>query len=233
VRIRGVLFAAPVLAALAGCGGGRQAVTVSGGTAPPPAPDPVMELLEAARTDRAAGRHAEAVARLEKARDEAAGGGLPVPPGVAAALALEYMALGDQDLAEETLLPLEPGGPHWRSVGSVLVYVALHGEDVRPAAVLARRALDAGPESAVNRNNLGITLAQAGDPVGAKAAFEEAIRIDPSLPGPMYNLALVEMFYFLNEEGAGEFYERYREMSNEDPDGLASFLGIEDPEESP
>jgi hypothetical protein len=47
-----------------------------------------------------------------------------------------------------------------------------------------------------------------------------AHEIDPDLPGPLYNLAILEEFYLMNHEEAASWFERYWSLSQEDPDHL-------------
>jgi Flp pilus assembly protein TadD len=75
-------------------------------------------------------------------------------------------------------------------------------------------------KSAVNHNNYGITKLRAGEPETAREAFLTAIEIDPSLPGPYYNLAILEKFYRFNDEAAVKWFGLYQERSRDDPDGL-------------
>ena len=98
--------------------------------------------------------------------------------------------------------------------------MTLRGEKPEAATEMARAALDDDPRSAVNQNNYGITQLRAGDPKAARSAFLRAIEIDPKLPGPYYNLAILERFYMFDEEAATRWLKEYRERASEDPDGL-------------
>jgi Flp pilus assembly protein TadD len=77
------------------------------------------------------------------------------------------------------------------------------------------------PKRAANQNNYGITRLRAGDPDGAREAFQKAIKLDPTLPGPYYNLAILEKFYLFDDAAAAKWYAAYRARSSDDPDGLA------------
>jgi len=183
------------------------------------APDhaPSLSLLSKVYWD--AGRHEAAVPLLETAR--AAG---VTSPELAAALALHYEALDRVDEADALASDLEARSSEGPVAGA-LTYLRLRGDDFLRSADIARRALDADPKSAANHNNLGITLLYAGEPAAARESFLTAAEIDPRLPGPLYNLAIVDRFYFFDDERAQQWFRRYRELADDDPDGLAELLG--------
>jgi TolA-binding protein/tetratricopeptide (TPR) repeat protein len=193
-------------------------------------PANLAALAAVARLDYDFGRHADAVrlidaagaaraASAERAPDDV----LPAPFVVA--LALHCEALGEGTRARELLRPLEAPGAHWAFAGSALAYVALRGDAFRKSLDVARRALDAAPASAANNNNYGIALLYAGDPAGARDAFLAALRFDPWLPGALYNLAIVDRFYFFADREAREWFACYARVADADPDGLAATLG--------
>jgi tetratricopeptide (TPR) repeat protein len=164
------------------------------------------------------GRHEEAVALLEAARDAGR-----FPPELAAALALHYDALERLDDAGEAAAAAESAADR-ASLGCALAFLKLRSDDYLQAEAVARRALRADPHSAANHNNFGITQLYAGKPDAAREEFLEAHRLDPKLPGACYNLAIVEHFYFFDTERARDWFRQYREMATEDPDGLAEAL---------
>jgi len=177
---------------------------------------PALALLSKRYYDT--GRHQQAVEMLESARTKAAASPDGVPPGLIGGLALHYEAMGRHDLATGLVgaAPRSDAG----SSRSALVYVTLRGDQPGAASDLARAALDDDPHSAVNQNNYGITRLRAGDPKAARTAFLKAIEIDPKLPGPYYNLAILERFYVFDEEAAGRWLEAYRQRASDDPDNL-------------
>jgi tetratricopeptide (TPR) repeat protein len=181
-----------------------------------PAYLPALMLLSKLYYD--AGRYTEGALLLDAARTRS--GAFPdgVPPALIGGLALHYEALGRHDLAEAVVKDASRAG---EGTGrSALVYVTLRGEHPEKATDLARTALDAEPRSAANHNNYGITRLRAGDPKAARDAFLRAIELDPKLSGPYYNLAIVERFFFFNDDEAARWLKAYRERSSEDPDGL-------------
>lgn len=161
-------------------------------------------------------RHDEAIVLLEAAR--AAG---PVPDDLIVALALHYQAVDEEASAAALLAGVShaPSVDAWRQ---------LRGEDFEHAEDVARRALESDPHSAANQNNWGITRLYAGEPEAARKAFLTAVELDPDLPGPLYNLAIVDRFYRFDEDSARDWFRRYRTLSDEDPDGLAELLAVQD-----
>lgn len=175
---------------------------------------PSLSLLSKLHYD--AGQHAEGAALLEAARTRAS-----APDGLApellAALALHYQALGRPDLARPLV---ESSRDDAGRTGPARVYLALRGENPAAATPLATRAVEEDSLSAVNQNNYGITRLRAGDPRAARDAFLRAIDLDPDLPGPYYNLAILERFYLFDERAAARWLAAYRERASDDPDGL-------------
>jgi tetratricopeptide (TPR) repeat protein len=184
-----------------------------------PSYEPALALLSKAYYDSA--RFEEGVSLLEDARTRRAG---ILPVELATALALHYEALGRIDEAGAIAKSVEDRALDWKRNGSALVYLRLKGDDFLQSPEIARKALDADPSSAVNFNNYGITQLYGGDPEGAKESFLKALDLDPDLPGALYNLAIVDHFYFFDDERAREWYRRYRRISPEDPDRLEDVL---------
>lgn len=178
------------------------------------------------------GRNEDAIAVLREAKSGFEELGRVFPDRLRAALALHYEALGDVARAAEVLIPLRREGAHWREVGSVLTYVTLQGEGYETAPPLAERAVRADDRSAVNHNNKGIAFLQQGQPVQARESFLRALEIDPDLAAAMYNLAIVEKYYFFDETEARDWFGRYAARSDEDPDQLRDVFGMEQFEQS-
>ena len=172
------------------------------------------------------GRFHDGITLLEDGRAEREAAGRAFPDELHAGLAMHYAAIGDVAAAEEQIIPLRRDGPHWAELGSVLTYVTLQGDNFKTAPRLAERALRAGGETAANLNNQGISLLQVGDPAGAREAFLKALEADPNLAAAMYNLAIVEKFYFFDEEKAMDWFGQYASRSEEDPDALREVFGV-------
>ncbi len=238
-RALGRLGALAVALLLSGCGSGRPGIgpglAGDGATAPPPAPteemvrqalalDPahVPSLARLSKLLWDSARHEEAIATLESHRGTAG----RLPDELAISLALHYEAIGRTDLADGIVRSVEGRFTHWDTAGAALTYLRLRGEGFRDSAGPAARALAARPNSAVNRNNWGISQLYEGHPVEAREAFLTAIELDPTLPGPLYNLAIVDRFYRFDEAAARDWFRRYLTLADEDPDRLADVLAV-------
>jgi len=177
---------------------------------------PALALLSKLEFD--SGRSADAMTLLEPVRRQPDAYAPAARTRLLAGLALHADAVGDTARAHEALANvLDAGG---RQDASVPVYLALRGDAPETAAPLAREAVRHDGHSAVNQNNLGITLLRAGDVEGARKAFAEAIARDPALPGPYYNLAILEKWYRFDDEAAARAFAEYAKRSQDDPDGL-------------
>jgi tetratricopeptide (TPR) repeat protein len=146
------------------------------------------------------------------------------PDALRAALALNQEALGEMERATATLRACRNSS---QEVRTTMAYVTLRGDDFQAAAKLAKAALDANPASAANHNNYGITLLYAGQPAVARQEFQAALTLEPELPGALYNLAIVETFYFYDQEAGKQWFVRYSQVAKEDPDDLASVFSTE------
>jgi tetratricopeptide (TPR) repeat protein len=164
-------------------------------------------------------RHEEAVTLLEASRARLAARSQTMSGDLLAGLALHLEALGRSGEAREALA----AAPHADRAGTrgALVYLMLRGDHPDSATVLAASAVDDDPKSAVGQNNFGITRLRAGDPAAAKQAFLKAVDLDPSLPGPYYNLAILEKFYLFDDTAAARWFDAYRQRGRTDPDSLA------------
>ena len=164
------------------------------------------------------GRHEEAITMLEAARTRPDGSPGELPQVLLVGLALHYDALDRLDKTNALLadaVRLDPKSAH-----SANVYLTLRGEKPDDAKDLAAAERDEHPKSAVSENNYGITKLRAGDPTSARKAFLKAIELDPKLPGPYYNLAIIDKFYLFDDDQAMTWFKEYRARSKQDPDSL-------------
>lgn len=183
-----------------------------------PAYAPALALLSRIYYD--SGRHREAVTLLEPVRLQPDAYPPQARQLLLAGLALHEDALGQTERAREALAPVIDSGA--KQAGSVATYVTLRGETPDAAAELAQDALHHEGKSAVNQNNAGITQLRAGDVDGARKAFTDAIARDATLPGPYYNLAILEKYYRFDDAAATRWFTEYWSRSHQDPDGLRS-----------
>jgi tetratricopeptide (TPR) repeat protein len=144
------------------------------------------------------------------------------PDEIRVALALHLDALGETARADEVLAQCSGGS---KDAVQARTYVALRGQNPKSALASAKQALDRDDASASNHNNYGIALLHAGRPVEAREHFKRALSIDDELPGALYNMAIVEAFYFFDDSTGREWFARYRKVATEDPDDLASRFG--------
>jgi tetratricopeptide (TPR) repeat protein len=172
------------------------------------------------------GRHEEGVRLLETVRSHPDAFPSDTRQALMAGMALHLDALGRPDLAQATI-PREDDD--LKRTGPAMVYVTLRGEHPDSATDVARATLHEDSHSAVNLNNYGITRLRAADPKAARKAFIEAIERDPALPGPYYNLAILEKYYVLDDEAASRWFRDYWKRSHEDPDSLMGVFAGEAP----
>jgi tetratricopeptide (TPR) repeat protein len=170
------------------------------------------------------GRHAEAVALLQPVASRPQAFTDAARAALLAGLALHEDALGRTDDARTTLAAAR--AIDGARVSSADVYLLLRGDAPDSAAAPARELLRRDGSSAVHHNNAGITRLRAGDLDGARREFEVAMTRDPALPGPYYNLAILEKFYRFDDTAAARWFGAYWDRSHDDPDSLrAAFPG--------
>ena len=146
------------------------------------------------------------------------------PDALRAALALHLEAVGDLDGAHAAL---EQCAGNSAEVRAARTFVTLRDDDPGAAMELAKQALEDNPGSAAAHNNLGIALLWSGRPSEARDQFSRALELNDKLPGALYNMAIVEAFYFLNEDAGRKWFSRYKQLATDDPDDLAAVLGTD------
>lgn len=184
--------------------------------------DPLYEPAAAlfARLSFHDGNHDEAIAALEPCAEN-----FTASPAILTALALHYDAAERYEEADALRERLSVPGSHWVDHGSSLAYLHLRGDDFSGAERTAENALIANGESATNHNNYGIALLYKGDPKSAEASFQKAIALEPSLPGPYYNLAILTKYYYFDDEAAATWFDKYQELGEgRDPDGITAYM---------
>lgn len=190
-----------------------------------PAHAPALSRLS--RLFHATGRHAQAVEWLAPVQR----GERPFADSeratLLAGLALHLDALGEADAADAVLRSI-PARERHRD-GGARVYLMLRSGTPDSASAIADSQADAESRSAVAANNAGIARLRRGETAAARKALLRAIDLDPSLPGPYYNLAILEKYYRLDDEAAARWFARYRVRSSEDPDSLFAVFGRPEP----
>jgi Flp pilus assembly protein TadD len=146
------------------------------------------------------------------------------PDELRAALALHLDAVDDTERAAAMIATCTGASG---DVYAARTYVTLRGNTPAQALSVAKAAVDANGRSAVNHNNYGVALLHAGRPVEARAAFAKALEIDSALPGALYNMSIVEVFYFFDEEAGRRWFDRYTQVALEDPDDLATVFKVD------
>jgi tetratricopeptide (TPR) repeat protein len=178
---------------------------------------PAISLLS--RIQYRSGQHTEAIAMLDGYIASHPG----APDELRAALALHLDAVDDIERADSVIATCTGNSG---DVYAARTYVTLRGNAPGTALTVAKAALDADG-SAVNYNNYGVALLHTGKPVEARDAFHKALERDASLAGALYNMSLVEVFYFFDENAGRQWFDRYTQVALEDPDNLASVFKVD------
>ncbi len=109
----------------------------------------------------------------------------------------------------EAILKAAEAGQPWVELDRVCFALGgLYAQDpeTRPQAVAAyRRGLACNPLSATGHNSLGLLLMHGGQTLAALGEFKLAIQLDPALPGPYTNLALLFSHHFEPVDLAQEY----------------------------
>jgi tetratricopeptide (TPR) repeat protein len=160
------------------------------------------------------GDHITAIDALEAAR--ARQGELPEAMRIGYALHLDAAGRWEESSSEFERI---------ESPVSAKVYHVLRGDEFLGASELARAALDAEPSSPSSHVNWGITQLYEGGPDQARAAFLRALDLDAQQASALYNLAIVDTFYYYDEEQGREWFDRYRATgASDDPDSLSEIF---------
>jgi tetratricopeptide (TPR) repeat protein len=144
--------------------------------------------------------YAEAVDHFEKTLAQ-----VPGANRVHYSLAMAYRGLGNSDkvkvhLAQQGTVGVRVSDPLVDRLRDSIAGERLHlsrgkvafeAQRYAEAASEFRKAVDANPESAAARVNLGAALTQTGDLDGAVEQFEAALRIEPGKANAHYNLAVL------------------------------------------
>lgn len=124
------------------------------------------------------------------------------------ALARQQMQAGDLDRAEALCRQLVAQAP--AEAWSLLGAIHRARRDTTAAVAAYRQALQCGPPSARDLNNLGSLLHEQGQQEEAAACFTEALRLRPDYTEAHYNRALVRRSQHRLDEAAASFREALR-----------------------
>lgn len=98
------------------------------------------------------------------------------------------------------------------------------GADTTADLATLQAALQRQPAQPALLNQLGIAQRQQGQFAAARAAYEEAIALDPAALEPRLNLAILLDLYLGDAAGAQALYQRCRELSPADAAQLDKWL---------
>ena len=132
-------------------------------------------------------------------------------------------ALGESVAAREAVTRAHEASA--REAGSAALYLELHRPTATGPEALSRTVERSAGGDAAALNNVGIAKLRRGDVDGARRAFETALAHDAALPGPYYNLAILEQWWRHDREAASRRFAQYWRLSHDDPDGLVAVFG--------
>ncbi len=144
-----------------------------------------MALLASAHMAR--GRHARAAALMQEAlrrKDE---------PELYTAYGLSLMGTGQSANAITQLETAYRKDPGQTQAGFALVGLYLRGNQIPKALALAQALAQRQPANPSFQNLLGQARASNRDVAGARAAYEQALKLDPTLSAASLNLSRLEM----------------------------------------
>lgn len=169
------------------------------------------------------GRYAEGVEALRVAQEQPDAFESADRAKLLAALALMQDALGEAVAAREAVARAHRASA--RDAGSAALYLELRRPTAAGPEELSRTVERSAGGDAAALNNVGIAKLRRGDVDGARRAFESAITRDSALPGPYYNLAILEQWWRHDRDAASRRFAQYWRLSHDDPDGLIAVFG--------
>ncbi len=150
-----------------------------------PADGQALVLLASA--NMAQGRNAKAASLMQEAlRSKDA-------PEFRTVLGLSFLGGGQMSQAVTELETAFKQDPGQTRAGTALAAMYLRGGQNVKAAQVARQLVQRQPGNAALQDLLGMALAESGDLAGGRAAFEQAVKLDPALLAPKLHLARMDI----------------------------------------
>ena len=171
----------------------------------------------------AQGRYAEGVEALRVAQEQPDQFEKSDRAKLLAMLALLQEALGESVAAREAVVRAHEASA--REASSTALYLELRRPTAAGPEELSRTVERSAAGDAAALNNVGIAKLRRGDVDGARRAFESAIARDSALPGPWYNLAILEQWWKHDRDAASRRFAQYWRLSHDAPDGLVAVFG--------
>ena len=156
-------------------------------------PGDTQALALLASSQMSQGRHARATALMQQAL------ATRESPELRTALGLSLLGGGQSASAIGELESALQKDPRQTQAGAALVGLYLQQGRMEKALATANGLVTQQPANAGFVNLLGIARARSGDAAGARAAFEQAVQIDPRFTAPRLQLARLDI-----EAGADE-----------------------------
>jgi putative PEP-CTERM system TPR-repeat lipoprotein len=173
-------------------------------------------LMLLASTHLSLGRNSRATTLMQEAL------ALEDTPEARASLGQSLLQGGNSDAATvqlEKAFLKEPGQP---SAGFMLVGVYLRGGQLRKAVSVAEAVVKSSPNNPTHHNLVGIAKGAAGDVVGARAAFENALKLDPKLAPAKLNLAKLD----IEAKDYPKAEQRLRQMISDNERNIDAYITL-------
>ncbi len=145
-----------------------------------------LALLASANLGR--GRGQQAARYLERALE--LGG---ESPEIQATLGLSLLRTGQSDVGMKHLEAAFAKDPNQDKAGAALALLYIRRGDPKRAVAIAEQMAQRFPSNLSVLNLVGVARAAAGDMRGARSAYEQAIRTDPSFTAAQLNLAKLDV----------------------------------------
>lgn len=150
-------------------------------------PGDTQAMLQLASAHMGQGRHARATQILQEALRQGD------PPKLRTALGLSLVGRGEYADGIKELEAVVAKDPGQLTAGITLAGLYMKSERPRQAVKVAEALVQRHPSNPGAHNLLGVARRQAGDGNGARSAFDQAVRLDPSFSAAQLGLARLDM----------------------------------------